>query len=189
MKSNKGFTLPEVTFSLVILSVAVVIIGTMIITGMNIFARNAQLSKAQILCDAAYDYISERLTYGENITITEDISKHRDMYEGYHPFVIAVRQDGVISAGNSFCESEYFSVFSKELYGNMRLSISIEQSSESLLLTELTTEVTLDGDILYSRTSTVKMMNTGSDTEGFLNISEKHYSNRTEDMYIIYTNI
>lgn len=189
MIKNKGFTLPEVTLSLAIFAVAAGLVGTVVIVSLNIFARNAELTRAKLLGDGAYEFISHRLTYGENITVTDELQSCTEDYTGLSPSLICVSRSGKISAGNSLFTDAIVPVFSESLYGTMTTEVDISYDEELPECIELTIRVLRENDDLYTRTRTVRMMNSGSDTIGFLSVTSYKLKSCNGDLYIVYTSI
>lgn len=68
----KGFTLAELIVNLAVMVIVVIISGSMIISGMNIFFRNAEVLQQKNIADAVSNLISEKLMYAKSISANEN---------------------------------------------------------------------------------------------------------------------
>lgn len=181
MKRCKGFTLPETMLAFLVFMIIAGAVGSVIVLGMNIAARSAKNTSAQLLTDGIYDILCERLRYGNDLAIGFG-------YEDY-PFsdarMIIIPHDGsgiVLCEDTHTADGEY--IFDDDMLNGMKLCVGFTYDSNSSDLIGITVKL-LDGTSEYRRSGTVKLMN----NRGYTDIKGGVCSNDIGDVYIIYTDV
>lgn len=82
--NQKGFTLVELTVSILISTIILFFVTSMLLSASNLFVSNKESSENQQIGDAVYSYIVDQLTYGKHLQIfTDEASSVGNSTGGY----------------------------------------------------------------------------------------------------------
>lgn len=186
---RKGFTLTETLISLVVLLILAGTVSAVMMSGFGIYGRTALRNSAQSAGDTAYELISSRLSYATNLTISDNVRYVENNYD--------VRADGAVCIyvpvdGDRVCLGVGAlappAVIKPSQLQNMRINVSAEYQSDSLVGLTVSIESTEDGRTLYSRSGTVRLMNASNpELDSFCDVQNS--DNSTSDLYFVFTEL
>lgn len=186
---RKGFTLTETLISLVVLLILAGTVSAVMMSGFGIYGRTALRNSAQSAGDTAYELISSRLSYATNLTISDNVRYVENNYD--------VRADGAVCIyvpvdGDRVCLGVGAlappAVIKPGQLQNMRINVSAEYQSDSLVGLTVSIESTEDGRTLYSRSGTVRLMNASNpELDSFCDVQNS--DNSTSDLYFVFTEL
>lgn len=189
MLKRKGFTLTETLISLVVLLILAGTVSAVMMSGFGIYGRTALRNSAQSAGDTAYELISSRLSYATNLTISDNVRYVENNYD--------VRVDGAVCIyvpvdGDRVCLGVGAlappAVIKPSQLQNMRINVSAEYQSDSLVGLTVSIESTEDGRTLYSRSGTVRLMNASNpELDSFCDVQSS--DNSTSDLYFVFTEL
>lgn len=153
-----GATLVEVLVSITILVILVGVSGTMLVSGLNVFYKSAQLRAAQDEAAAVYDLLAGRIYAADVCCITAE------------PIAIDEQTTQMIVAPQSVTlhrywegEEESVNLMDEDAFGEH--SVCVRATSFGTSAIRLTVEIYhADGSMLYSRQGIVQLLN-GADVQ------------------------
>ncbi|MBP1544625.1 MAG: type II secretion system protein [Oscillospiraceae bacterium] len=153
MRNKRGFTLPEVTASLLIVAVIAVTVGTMIVAGIKLIANNTQLYRAKQIGDGVFDIIENRISCSVGVGLYEDISEvQADITSALY-----FSERGRVSVFDTL-ERKYIPLFGDEFYGTAFVEIQLAPDRNSPDMAEVNIKVYMDEKQVYTRSSHVKVL-------------------------------
>lgn len=195
-KLNKnGFTLVEVTVTLAVFAILVALASSIVVSGGNIYAKNANTVKAAQVCDGVYDVLNNRLSFATSIDFTKaSAEKSPDSYSECIKIAkksdeppVSINREGRKNDDGTFifdevCDTGAFDItvsFKKE-------EIKYANNSKNPM-TVLPFEVEVfssEGEPVYSRKCIIELLNIKSDDH--IKMDDNLYTNEN-DLYINYT--
>jgi len=151
-KENKGFTLIEITVTLVILGIVLAVAGNVFFFGTRMYTQTEAKNAAKSIGDSAFKYCKRAFTYATEMDI---------VYSGGTAPTglsnnIRINEAGHLMKNNSnvlgSSETDYYNGYS--------LSYSVKKQNNTIL--ELTIKVSKNNEELYTKTETVKNVNLSS---------------------------
>lgn len=175
-KLNKnGFTLVEVTVTLAVFAILVAIASAIVVSGGNIYARNANTVKASQVSDSVYDVLNNRLSFATSIGFVKDkepADSVADVKDSYSECIkIAKKGDEVpvsinrkaLKDGANFkfdevCDTGAFDV--EVSFDCDKIKISDADSKNPMSILPLTVEVySSEGELVVKREYTIELLN------------------------------
>ncbi len=175
-KLNKnGFTLVEVTVTLAVFAILVAIASAIVVSGGNIYARNANTVKASQVSDSVYDVLNNRLSFATSIGFVKDKEADEsvaDVKDSYSECIkIAKKGDEVpvsinrkaLKDGADFkfdevCDTGAFDV--EVSFDCDKIKISDAGSKNPVSILPLTVEVySSEGELVVKRDYTIELLN------------------------------
>ncbi len=153
-----GFTLLEVIVNLAIMMIVVSVSGTMLVSGMNIFYKNAEMLERQNIVYAVSEFISDNIMYAEKISS-----------EGNENSKSIVCSDGQIYVKYED-ETEYINAFGEEFYNSYTVSYSIDITGNSADI--IVNLYDYDNSHIYSSEKSVILLNKPESDIAFIENSE-----------------
>lgn len=147
-RRNKGFTLPEMIMNLAVLAIVAAAVGAVLIICINIFTRSALNARAAITADGIYELISDKLTYGRDISLSNEPSEQPSS-------VLRISGSDILEGDND----RLISVFSDEFYGGFTFSVTISQDIFHDDIAEVSVQIFNYTELICSRKGAVRMMN------------------------------
>lgn len=147
-RRNKGFTLPEMIMNLAVLAIVAAAVGAVLIICINIFTRNALNSHAAITADGIYELISDKLTYGRDISLSYEPS-------GNPSSVLCISGSDILVGDNN----KLISAFSDEFYSGFTFSVTISQNNLPGNIAEICVQIFNYTELICSRKGAVRMLN------------------------------
>lgn len=195
-RTLSGFTLVEVTTSIVIMSILISIASAVIIVSVNIFGKNAVLRAAQNDGNNVYNFLYDRISYAASLKINapDDINIKED-YDYYEVITINTEKNYMyVQRGNGDIDkkgSKYF-IYGNDkgepddkLHGNTcKVKFTEYSYSDSTITFSVTIE--RDGDIYYFKEGTIPLYNDpflGSDNNCFNATNELSKADQTIAYY------
>ena len=134
MKKLKGITLAELIASLAITLTVLLLVGTVIVTGIKVMYENAEITAARTVGDSVYAFISNKLTFSDRIALNDEEN-----------------------TGNCICVSDDFGhllynsedIFGEEFYSGFLISIDCSAQGRDLI--ELQINVVDNDDVQKQR--------------------------------------
>ncbi|MBE6854205.1 MAG: type II secretion system protein [Ruminococcus sp.] len=148
-----GATLVEVMVSVTILVILVGVSGTMLVSGLNVFYKSAQLRAAQDEAAAVYDLLAGRMYAADVCWITEE------------PLAVDEQMTQLIVAPQSVTlhrywegEEETVTLMDEDAFGEH--SVCVRAAASGTESIRLTVEIYhADGSLLYARQGIVPLLN------------------------------
>ena len=209
-KLNKnGFTLVEVTVTLAVFAILVAIASAIVVSGGNIYARNANTVKASQVSDSVYDVLNNRLSFATSIGFVKDKEADEsvaDVKDSYSECIkIAKKGDEVpvsinrkaLKDGADFkfdevCDTGAFDV--EVSFDCDKIKISDAGSKNPVSILPLTVEVySSEGELVVKRDYTIELLNikdSDSITEELTKTDPEDksvFKNTEKEFYINYT--
>lgn len=209
-KLNKnGFTLVEVTVTLAVFAILVAIASAIVVSGGNIYARNANTVKASQVSDSVYDVLNNRLSFATSIGFVKDKEADEsvaDVKDSYSECIkIAKKGDDVpvsinrkaLKNGSDFkfdevCDTGAFDV--EVSFDCDKIKISDPDSKNPMSILPLTVEVySSEGELVVKREYTIELLNikdSDSITEELTKTNPEDksvFKNTEKEFYINYT--
>ena len=175
-KLNKsGFTLVEVTVTLAVFAILVAIASAIVVSGGNIYARNANTVKASQVSDSVYDVLNNRLSFATSIGFVKDkgsADSVADVKDSYSECIkIAKKGDEVpvsinrkaLKDGANFkfdevCDTGAFDV--EVSFDCDKIKISDADSKNPMSILPLTVEVySSEGELVVRRDYSIELLN------------------------------
>lgn len=186
---RKGFTLTETLIGLVVLLILAGTVSAVMMSGFGIYGRTALRNSAQSAGDTAYELISSRLTYAVNLTISDNVSYVGNNYDIKADGAVCIyipADGGRVGLGvGSLAPPD---VIKPDQLRNMRLNVSAEYQSDTLVGLAVSVESSDDGRTLYSRSGTIRMMNASNpELDSFCDVQSS--DNSTSDLYFVFTEL
>lgn len=184
--SRRGFTLTETVIGLAVFMILAGVVSAVILTGFNIYSRNALKNSAQSVGDTVYDLISGRLSYCMNLTVSDraedvdslDVAKNRLLC-----IHVPANGDRVGLGVGSLSPRDF--ITPAELSG-LKLNISAEPGSDTLMKLTVTVLSSGDGRQLYSRSGTIRLFNASAEElDTYCDVQSS--SNSYRDIYFIFS--
>lgn len=148
--NNKGITMVELMVTLLILSIVIVLAGSMLLSSGNIFTHSAQMNTNKLAADSVYKYLSERLIFAERMQILYPDDSIQPRYRT--TFHI---QDGRLYEKTADGDRD---VYGDAFYQGRTLAVTARAYASHKL--ELTVEVRATaGTVLYRTSSTIDAVN------------------------------
>lgn len=186
---RKGFTLTETLIGLVVLLILAGTVSAVMMSGFGIYGRTALRNSAQSAGDTAYELISSRLTYAVNLTISDNASYVGNNYDVKVDGAVCIyipADGGRVGLGvGSLAPPD---VIKPDQLRNMRLNVSAEYQSDTLVGLAVSVESSDDGRTLYSRSGTIRLMNASNPgLDSFCDVQSS--DNSTSDLYFVFTEL
>lgn len=186
---RKGFTLTETLIGLVVLLILAGTVSAVMMSGFGIYGRTALRNSAQSAGDTAYELISSRLTYAVNLTISDNIRYVENNYDVKADGAVCIyipADGGRIGLGvGSLAPPD---VIKPDQLRNMRLNVSAEYQSDTLVGLAVSVESSDDGRTLYSRSGTIRLMNASNPgLDSFCDVQSS--DNSASDLYFVFTEL
>lgn len=148
--NNLGITMVELMVSLLILSIVIVLAGSMLLSSGNVFTHSAQMNTNKMAGDAVYTYMSERLIFAERMQILF----HEDAIKPRYATTFHV-EDGRLYERTRTGERD---VFGDTFYQGRTLAVTARAYAAHKL--ELTIDIRdAAGGTLYRTSSTIDAVN------------------------------
>lgn len=183
--SRRGFTLTETLIGLVVFMILAGTVSAVILTGFNIYSRNALKNSAQSIGDTAYDLISGRLSYCTKLTVsdrTEDVESLEVAKNRLLCIHIPAEGDRIGMGVGSLSPRDV--ITPAELSG-LTLEISAEPDSGTLMQLTVTVLSAEDERQLYSRSGTIRLFNAAADElDTYCDVQSS--SNSYSDIYFVF---
>lgn len=206
-----GFTLVEVMTSLAIMSILITVSSSVMITSFNIFGKNSVMRAAQNEGNNIYNFLYDRLSYATSLKISEDadiINSSMEKNDFVPEELLVVSEDGNIEDISSYYEKITISQSGSE---NASMKLERKNMSETVYIYGgnegndglygahcivsfagytkdsnviiLTVTLERDGDILYTKTGSIPLLNDTVNSH----IKADDISNETSGIEIFYT--
>lgn len=147
-----GFTLMEVIVNISIMMIVIVVSGSMLISGMNIFFANAEALQQKNIADAVTDLISENLIYADEIS--DSLPENPD---DKNIVAFELSDSGQIMMKYSGTD-EFYNAFGEQFYNMYSTGYSVRFSSQDYAV--IVSYVYDDGgEVVYSSEKSVILMN------------------------------
>lgn len=153
-----GATLVEVLVSITILVILVGVSGTMLVSGLNVFYKSAQLRAAQEESGAVYDLLANRMHAAQTCVISDEPTEIRE-----HDTQLIVTENTVTLHRFWKGEEETVVLMDEDTFGEHTVRVYAERMEVDAIA--LTVEIYhTDGQLIYARSGAVPLMN-HADTE------------------------
>ena len=152
-----GFTLMEVIVNISIMMIVIVVSGSMLISGMNIFFANAEALQQKNIADAVTDLISENLIYADEIS--DSLSEN---FDDKNTVAFELSDSGQILIKYSGSD-EFDNAFGEQFYNMYSTGYSVKFSSQDYAVV-VSYVYDDDGEVVYSSEKSVILMNKPSVT-------------------------
>lgn len=147
-----GFTLMEVIVNISVMMIVIIVSGSMLISGMNIFFANAEALQQKNIADAVIDLISENLIYADEIS--DSLPENSDD-KSIVAFELSDSGQIMIKYSDS---DELCNAFGEQFYNMYSTGYYIKFSSQNYaVITSFIYDD--DGETVYSSEKSVILMN------------------------------
>lgn len=183
--SRRGFTLTETVIGLAVFMILAGVVSAVILTGFNIYSRNALKNSAQSIGDTVYDLISGRLSYCTDLTISDRIEDVESLDVAKNRLLcihVPAEGDRVGMGVSSLSPRDV--ITPAELSG-LKLKISAEPDSDTIMQLTVTVLSSEDERQLYSRCGTIRLFNAAAEKlDTYCDIQSS--SNSYRDIYFVF---
>lgn len=187
---NKGFTLVEVSVSLVVFAIMATVAGAIILVSGNIFAKNAMLSSAQISCNNLYSTISDKISYANKVSISKNSAIPTGFEKSYNEQLtiykdiqlVTLQRFGIDTVPVNLCEKDELGT----LFASVTFDFTDFQNGKSYigLTVDLYDSNESDSEIVFTKSGIIPLLNYSDENAGnFIFTAE----NSDSDLYITYT--
>lgn len=153
---RRGLTLVEVSVSMVIMVILILLTSSLMLAGMNIFWKNAESRAAQSEGNAVFALLSEKISYATQLTISgETADELADDEER-----IEVTEDGVTITRMYQGQETRQTVFDKAALHGHRAEVTVTQKPEDpSFLTLALSLYSSENELLYTQMGVVPLLN------------------------------
>lgn len=164
IKSNKAFTLVEVSVSLVVLIILIGVAGGIILVSGNIFSKDAILNDYQIIGNDVFDFVSDKLCYATGFTVSDSADIDTGLSSGYHEQIILSEKGKKLSILRPTVMSESVSFFNSDDEDGKAIGLDFNATALAageryIKLTVYIYDSGLDGTVRYTTSGIIPLLN------------------------------
>lgn len=196
--NKKGFTLVEVTVTLAVFAILVALASSIVVSGGNIYAKNANTVKAAQVCDGVYDVLNNRLSFATSIDFTKSSAlKSPDSYSECIKIAkkseeppVSINREGRKSDDGTYEFDEVCDTGAFDITVSCKKEEIAYANNSKNPMTVLPFEVEVfssEGEPVYSRKCLIELLNIKSSDKIKTDNDKNVYTNESNDLYINYT--
>lgn len=162
-KNTGGFTLVEIIVTLMIVSIVIVLSGSMLFSSSNMFQHTAKSNRAKLFGDEVFKLITDDLKFATNIQITEDdgsgsVADGGYKYQNVYRFNLGDEKNKVFRSTDFGKAGTYNNIYGDGMYGELQLRITVKPQYKERRQGVLSFTVDVlnkDGDVSYTTGSDI----------------------------------
>lgn len=162
-KNTDGFTLVEIIVTLMILSIVIILSGSMFFSSSNMFQHTEKSNRAKLFGDEAFKLITDDLKFATNIQIIEDddrgsVADGGYKYQNVYRFNLSDEKNKVLRSTDFGKAGTYNNIYGDGMYGDMQLRITVTPQYKERRQGVLSFTVDVlnkDGDVSYTTGSDI----------------------------------
>lgn len=160
---RRGFTLVEVSVSLVVLVMIISVSSGIILVSSNIFAKDAVLNDYQITGNDVFDFVSNKLAYAGNFTVSDEASVDGTIDNYYYEQISLTDGGKKLSVLRPTVMTEPVVFFGPDTLDEKAIKLFIDAedvgSGHYLVLTVEIYENSLSGNLKYTTSGVIPLLN------------------------------
>lgn len=162
-KNTDGFTLVEIIVTLMILSIVIILSGSMFFSSSNMFQHTEKSNRAKLFGDEVFKLVTDDLKFATNIQIIEDdgrgsVADGGYKYQNVYRFNLGDEKNKVFRSTDFGKSGTYNNIYGDGMYGDMQLRITVTPQYKERRQGVLSFTVDVlnkDGDVSYTTGSDI----------------------------------
>lgn len=162
-KNTDGFTLVEIIVTLMILSIVIILSGSMFFSSSNMFQHTEKSNRAKLFGDEVFKLVTDDLKFATNIQIIEDdgrgsVADGGYKYQNVYRFNLGDEKNKVFKSTDFGKSGTYNNIYGDGMYGDMQLRITVTPQYKERRQGVLSFTVDVlnkDGDVSYTTGSDI----------------------------------
>lgn len=147
--NKKGFTLIEIIVSIALMSIVLMIVGTIIISTTGLLSKSTQSDLHKRAIDEIIDFVRSEIQYSSDVRVVKEKPKTTNEKDDWHCLYV---KDDVLYRDDQ-------QLFTKDFYSNGKLNMNAKCSYESNQRIDISYSLRDENEVLYSSRDTIVLFN------------------------------